>query len=315
MTTIASRRAQRRTTPAQDVALERRVYESDRVRVGSFRCPAWHPKFTDTGPAGAHLVVFPRTSVVITQAGREPVVADPNTAMLYNRAQEYRRDKLHEWGDRCEFFAFEPSVIIEAMSALEPEAQETPERPFRFGDAQVDARVYLLQRAVVEHATHADPVDPLFVEETSMEVLQAIVAAAHRARGVRSKSRRPDTVRAHRDLAEGARALLAERWHEALALEDLAAALHASPYHLCRVFRREAGTTIHAYLDQLRLRAALERVADPKSDLTDVALRCGYSSHSHFTRAFGKAFGVTPSGFRREGAAAAIRDRAKRARM
>ncbi|MFG0276294.1 MAG: helix-turn-helix transcriptional regulator [Phycisphaerales bacterium] len=302
MARCVAKRTVRAAAGAPSYELDHLLYASRRVRIGSFRCPVWHPRFHESGPVGGHLVVFPRTSVVITQAGSEPVVADPNTAMLYNRAQEYRRDRLHAWGDRCEFFAFDPGVVVEAVRALEPRVDERADRPFRFGHAPADARVYLLQRAAVEHATHAPSPDALFLEETALEVLQAIVAAAHRARGVRPSRRRADTAKAHRDLAEGARSLLAERWNESLALEDIAEALHTSPYHLCRVFRRETGSTIHAYLDQLRVRASLERVADPGSDLTDVALRCGYSSHSHFTRAFGKAFGVTPSGFRREAA-------------
>lgn len=305
MTRCVARRAERGHASVEGAGLDRLLYASARVRIGSFRCPVWHPRFHDTGPVGGHLVVFPRTSVVITQAGSEPVVADPNTAMLYNRAQDYRRDRLHAWGDRCEFFAFDPALVVEAIRAADPTVEDRADRPFRFGHAPADARVYLLQRAVVEHAAHAESPDTLFVEETALEVLQAIVAAAHRVRGVRPARRRVDTAKAHRDLAEGARSLLAERWTEALTLEDIADALHTSPYHLCRVFRRETGATIHAYLDQLRVRASLERVADPASDLTDVALRCGYSSHSHFTRAFGRAFGVTPSGFRREATARA----------
>jgi AraC-like DNA-binding protein len=34
------------------------------------------------------------------------------------------------------------------------------------------------------------------------------------------------------------------------------------------------------------------------TDLTDLALRLGFSSHSHFTAAFRKSFGCTPSHFR-----------------
>jgi AraC-like DNA-binding protein len=55
--------------------------------------------------------------------------------------------------------------------------------------------------------------------------------------------------------------------------------------------------TLHAYVHELRLRTALERVADGE-DLTRVALDLGYASHSHFTSLFRRAFGVTPSDFR-----------------
>jgi AraC-like DNA-binding protein len=57
-------------------------------------------------------------------------------------------------------------------------------------------------------------------------------------------------------------------------------------------------TTLHAYRNQLRLRAALERVADPGSDLLSVAIDLGYSSHSHLSEAFRRTFKLTPSALR-----------------
>jgi len=61
-----------------------------------------------------------------------------------------------------------------------------------------------------------------------------------------------------------------------------------------RLFHRQTGTTLHAYRNQLRLRAALERLTDPGVDLLDTALDLGYSSHSHFTETFRRSFGITP---------------------
>ena len=62
-------------------------------------------------------------------------------------------------------------------------------------------------------------------------------------------------------------------------------------------FRAVTGQTIHAYRMQLRVRSALERI-ERASDLSAVALALGFSSHSHFTASFRRAFGVTPSGVR-----------------
>lgn len=76
-----------------------------------------------------------------------------------------------------------------------------------------------------------------------------------------------------------------------------------SHVRLCRAFRKWTGTTLHAYRDQLRLRAALEHLASPGTDLTDLALSLGYSSHSHFSANFRAAFGMTPSDARRRATA------------
>jgi AraC-like DNA-binding protein len=98
------------------------------------------------------------------------------------------------------------------------------------------------------------------------------------------------------------RALLALRLGEPVTLEDVGRAVGVSPFHLCRLFRAVTGTTIARYRHTLRLRAALERVARPDADLSAVALDHGYSSHSHFTAAFRREFGMTPTEFRRAAA-------------
>ena len=70
--------------------------------------------------------------------------------------------------------------------------------------------------------------------------------------------------------------------------------------------RAVTGGTLHAWLVRLRLQVSLERVAEPGCELTEIALDLGFSSHSHFTEAFRRAFGVPPSVFRRGVTARAV---------
>ena len=56
--------------------------------------------------------------------------------------------------------------------------------------------------------------------------------------------------------------------------------------------------SMHQYRSRLRLRTALERIHEGASDLTRLALELGYSSHSHITEAFRRAFGLVPSACR-----------------
>ena len=60
----------------------------------------------------------------------------------------------------------------------------------------------------------------------------------------------------HRELVEDAKAVLSSRFAEPIGLHDIAASVHASPYHLARVFRSGTGSSLHAYRNQLRLRAS-----------------------------------------------------------
>lgn len=140
--------------------------------------------------------------------------------------------------------------------------------------------------------------DPLQVDELAMALLSRLVGEGPWEPKTRCLAMRSSTERAHRDWAFHAQEILNQRYREPTSLDRLAREVHCSPYHLARVFRRETGRTIHAYLVQLRLREALERI-DRTTDLTHLALSLGFASHSHFTDAFRRSFGVAPSSLRR----------------
>jgi AraC family transcriptional regulator len=91
---------------------------------------------------------------------------------------------------------------------------------------------------------------------------------------------------------------IGRHFREPFSIADVAKEAGASPFHLCRLFRRHRKVALHARCNELRLRPALELVMDTNVDLTEVSLASGFSSHSHFTWAFKRQFGITPSSIR-----------------
>ena len=71
-----------------------------------------------------------------------------------------------------------------------------------------------------------------------------------------------------------------------------------SPRHLESLFRQTLGLTPAAYGLSLRLAAARRMITDTRHPLTDIALRCGFSSPSTLSRAFRNRFGHPPSHLR-----------------
>ncbi len=94
--------------------------------------------------------------------------------------------------------------------------------------------------------------------------------------------------------AERARQCLAAAPEQALSLAQLAQQAGCSQSHLARAFKCVTGTSMHRYQLNLRLCAALDRLAQGEADLTALALDYGFSSHSHFSAAFKQTFGATP---------------------
>ena len=84
-----------------------------------------------------------------------------------------------------------------------------------------------------------------------------------------------------------------------LSLESLAQESGYSRVHFIRMFKAATGRSPHNYLLNMRVERVRELLSNPALSLTDIALECGFSSHSHMTRAFRQFLGVTPSEYRR----------------
>ncbi len=82
---------------------------------------------------------------------------------------------------------------------------------------------------------------------------------------------------------------------EDLSIDDLASRFFISKYHMMRRFREETGTSIHTYLSDKRLLLARDLIQAGVS-ATDACFQSGFRSYSAFSRAYGKLFGVTPTG-------------------
>ena len=86
--------------------------------------------------------------------------------------------------------------------------------------------------------------------------------------------------------------------HEPLRLRDLSRAARLSPFHFHRVFQALVGETPAEFVKRLRLERALGLMARSRApSLTSIALACGFSSSSDFSRCFKQRFDVPPSAF------------------
>ena len=81
-------------------------------------------------------------------------------------------------------------------------------------------------------------------------------------------------------------------------LDDVAHAACFSPFHFHRVFRALLGETLNQFVKRQRLERALFLMSHaPNRSLTVIALECGFSSSSDFSRCFKQRYGVPPSVF------------------
>ena len=83
-----------------------------------------------------------------------------------------------------------------------------------------------------------------------------------------------------------------------LKLERVAQVACFSPFHFHRVFRSLLGETLTQFIKRLRLERALYLMSHaPEKSLTEIAVACGFSSSSDFSRSFKSRYGTSPSVF------------------
>lgn len=225
--------------------------------------------------------------------GRETLIGSPNNVVFYNCDTLYERQELTEQGDCCDYFQFSPRLLQEIVSAHHPQYDHG--EPFQFTHSFVNRQNFARQRAIMGEIGRKDQTpNPLYIDEMAITLLESLIVDSLNQYGIQS-SAQPKTNRTHRQLVFEAQKLLLLRYAEPLTLDQIAAILHVSPYHLSRLFRQQVGCTLHRFREQLRLRIAFERLDDYTNNLTRLALDVGYASHSHFTAAFRRAFGLPPT--------------------
>ena len=89
-----------------------------------------------------------------------------------------------------------------------------------------------------------------------------------------------------------------EHYGERLLLSDVAEAVYLSPNYFSKLFCEVNGIPFSDYLTKLRIDRACEALCDGVESITAVALECGFSSFSTFSRSFKRLCGCTPSEYR-----------------
>jgi AraC family transcriptional regulator len=100
--------------------------------------------------------------------------------------------------------------------------------------------------------------------------------------------------RVARERVERTKELLARDLANPPTLEMLGHEVGCSPFYLSRIFSREVGITISQYLRNVRMERAAALLRTGRYNVTEAATEVGYSSLSHFSKAFCETIGCCP---------------------
>lgn len=285
-----SERSLRRTT----------VFLSETVSVHELSCDG--PAGCAPDERGPQWVA--RDTMLLTRAGcaslaygartRRPVIADPLRVVLLRPADAFR--VTYPVGG-----AFLATILTFSDATIDRALAETGHRAI-VASAPMLLRYHQYRTALLR-ASERGTIVELAAEEESLAILD-LACGGGGERAARGSGR---PYAAHQLLADRVRMLLAAAPAAPHRLGDIARLVGVSPFHLARVFRAQVGVPMHQYLLRLRLALALDQLAQGERNLSALALRLGFATHSHFSSAFRRTFGETPQQVRETLTAARLR--------
>ena len=91
---------------------------------------------------------------------------------------------------------------------------------------------------------------------------------------------------------------LEEHYAEKLTLQEVADACYVSQWHLSKLLNRYTKKNFYDLLNNRRIRAAKELLADPSLRIGDIGEMIGYADPAHFARVFRKIAGMSANEYR-----------------
>lgn len=260
---------------------ERRLYLGETGAIGAFRSDAIGPR-PEPRPFDNPLLVFPRTTLrlMVRRTGERRVIG-PGSVLVYATGDV----SVVEWidnVDRCDFLVPSPSLYATFFGRdWNEEAADRVVLPLA-------PRLAMFVRRLVGELMAPHAADELAVQDRMAEVSAAVAVLADVSVSHAAAAPRPADLR----LVDSVVDYLHDDPAAPATLDQVARSLGASAGHLSRVFKRVTGVPVHQYRNSLRVLGAFDELDD---DLSVVAQRWGFSSHSHFTSVFTTWFGVPPA--------------------
>jgi AraC family transcriptional regulator len=263
-----------------------RLLDTQTVAVRNVRCGGTCRHRSAEECAAATHLVFPYRGVYLRHVGSDQAVADANHVLFFNAAEGYQVSHPIQGGDASLVVALSEPLLRElAPNNL---LNNRDALGFRLQHQRIDPRAQALV-ALLRHS----------LENGTIEALEAeslLLTLVCRSLGPRT-SHEAAATRARRRLADRVKVLLASDFSKRWTLAEIAAEIGGSPVYLTQVFQQVEGIPLYRYHLRLRLARALDLIGQ-YDDLSALAAELGFSSHSHFTAAFGQAYGRSPKAFK-----------------
>lgn len=251
------------------------------LEVRDVRCRSGRSSWSPREETTAHVVVFVRRGCFWRSVQGDESVLDSTVVYFSRPGEEQRIAHPCDGGDACTAIELSDDLLATVWGG-EPGLPDLP--------AATTPRLDLEQRLLVSSVGRVD------ASEVTERVVSLVSSVLAERQPKRVAAGRPATAAARIRLIAAAREALAA--DPSLGLLELARQVAVSPHHLSRLFRAHTGETVTRYRRRLRVRLALERLAEGERSLARLAAELDFADQAHLARVVRSEAGSPPSHLR-----------------
>ncbi|MEI3801292.1 MULTISPECIES: AraC family transcriptional regulator [unclassified Chitinophaga] len=271
------------------------LYQSPICSVHNFLCRCQECAVSEKEYQGTFSIAYIRKGNFRFRVFRNELDAYSGLFLLCKPGYEHRVAHVHNIPDQCTIFSFEAAseaLLMEHAATFSwffnnPDihsilVKATPEMEF------LHQHIFgLLQK------THSPR---LWTEQLMTELFLLVLSAGdplHPLPALNDKQKRN-----YLPAIENVKSFINENYADNVTLPQLAALGNMSPFHFNRLFKQITAVTPYSYMLQVRLKQATLQLRNTSLPVTDIAFSTGFNSLEHFSAAYKKQFGKSPSAMR-----------------
>lgn len=217
------------------------------------------------------------------------------------------RDSESDWrlgGNTQVIHLYLPQAMLDGFARDTLECDACPEIDdfFAVNDSWLDGFFRMLTSEAPPAAGHGTRLETLVLDQIQSLLIRHLVTHYSRERRAdceRVLERGAGGNQLRQSVLKRITALIHERLHEDIRLQDLADLACISKDHFLRAFRDTVGQTPYHYVLSQRLERARGLLREEQGlPVAEIARRCGFKNLSHFSATFRRMTGVSPKAYR-----------------
>lgn len=153
--------------------------------------------------------------------------------------------------------------------------------------ASIESRLRLM-------TTEFNVADDYCLDQLLSSVLKSVIISIIREVNISKNEEGNRDLTLTRDIIQ----FIQDNYDKEISYEALSERFYMNPVYMNRIFKKNTGTSLHAFIVNYRINMAMELLRSSNISVREIAFASGFTDIPHFAKTFKKIAGISPSKYR-----------------